>query len=47
MNTQYNQIPENNNVTPAEKLKSAREYKGITRKRLAELTNIPEKSIEK
>ncbi|WP_169566793.1 helix-turn-helix domain-containing protein [Sneathiella limimaris] len=34
-------------ITPAERLKMARTHKGYSRKELAAITNIPEKSIEK
>ncbi|MBL4800560.1 MAG: helix-turn-helix domain-containing protein [Emcibacter sp.] len=47
MTMQIKDIPENKTNTPAARLKAARENKGLTRKKLAELTGIPEKSIEK
>ncbi len=47
MTTQIKDLPENESDTPGARLKTAREDKGLTRKKVAEMTGIPVKSLEK
>lgn len=47
MTTQIKDLPENESDTPGTRLQAAREKKGFTRKKVAELTGIPVKSLEK
>lgn len=47
MTTQIKELPENESDTPGARLQAAREDKGLTRKKVAEMTGIPYKSLEK